>query len=116
VSTHDPADAADPADPADPSEVQPLPRRYPSTIGGALYLVALLGVGVGMVLVVLADWRLGVRWVGGSLLFAADCRLLVPRQHAGMLAVRHRLADAITVGVVGAALLALAGSIPDQPL
>ena len=94
----------------------PPPRRYPSTIGGALYLVVLLGVGVGMVIVVLADWRLGIRWVGGSLLFAAGCRLLLPRQHAGMLAVRHRLADLILLTVVGVVLIVLAGSIPNRPL
>jgi hypothetical protein len=105
VSTDDPA-----------AEVQPPPRRYPSTIGGALYLVALLGVGVGMIIVMLAEWRLGIRWVGGSLLFAAGCRLLVPRQHAGMLAVRHRLADTTLLGVVGGVLIVLAGSIPNQPL
>ncbi len=97
-------------------EPPPPPRRYPSTIGGGLYLVALLGVGVGLVLVVLADWRLGVRWMGGSMLFAAGCRLVVPRQHAGMLAVRHRLSDTILLGVVGVVLVVLAGSIPNQPL
>ena len=95
---------------------EPPPRRYPSTIGGGLYLVALLGVGVGMVIVILADWRLGIRWVGGSLLFAAGCRLLVPRQHAGMLAVRHRVTDATLLSVVGVVLIVLAGSIPNQPL
>ena len=94
----------------------PRPRRYPSTIGGALYLVALLGVGTGLVLVMLADWRLGIRWVGGSLLFAAGCRLVVPGQHAGMLAVRHRLVDTALLSVVGVVLIVLAGSIPNQPL
>ena len=101
-------------DPPDPP-VPPPPRRYPSTIGGALYLVVLLGVGVGMVIVVLADWRLGIRWLGGSLLLAACCRLLVPGEHAGMLAVRHRLVDATLLSVVGVVLIVLAGSIPNRP-
>jgi len=99
-----------------PPPEQPLERRYPSTIGGALYLVALLGVAVGLIFVVLADWRLGVRWIGGSLLFAAVCRLLLPAQHAGMLAVRHRLLDAGLLIVVGTSVIFLAGTIPNQPL
>lgn len=92
------------------------PRRYPSTIGGALYLVVLLGVAVSLVLAVLADWRLGVRWMGGSLLFAAACRLVVPGVHAGMLAVRNRWLDSVLLVLVGVALIVLAGSIPNQRL
>jgi hypothetical protein len=101
--------------PPEPS-VPARPRRYPSTVGGALYLVALLGVGVGLVIVMLVDWRLGIRWVGGSLIFAAGCRLLIPRQHAGMLAVRHRMVDIVLLSAVGVMLIVLAGSIPNQPL
>ena len=92
------------------------PRRYPSTIGGGLYLVALLGVGVGLVIVTIGDWRLGVRITGGSLIFAAGCRLLVPTAHAGMLAVRHRWFDCLLLTLVGVGLIFLAGSIPNQPL
>ena len=93
----------------------PDPRRYPSTIGGALYLAALLGVMVGLLICVIGDWRIGVRWIGGSLLFAAGCRLVVPGRQAGMLAVRRRLVDTTMLTVVGALLLFLAGSIPNQP-
>jgi hypothetical protein len=92
------------------------PRRYPSTIGGALYLLALLGVGVGLLVAVLIDWRLGVRWLGGSLIFAAGCRLVVPSRQAGMLAVRHRLVDTFMLTGVGVVLIFLAADIPNQPL
>ena len=92
------------------------PRRYPSTIGGGLYLVALLGVGVGLVIVTIGDWRYGVRIAGGSLVFAAVCRLLLPSHHAGMLAVRNRWFDTVVLTAVGVALVVLAGSIPNQPL
>ena len=92
------------------------PRRYPSTIGGGLYLVALLGVGVGLVIVMIGDWRLGVRFAGASLVFAAVCRLLLPRHHAGMLAVRNRWFDTALLMLLGVALIVLAGSIPNQPL
>lgn len=92
------------------------PRRYPSTIGGGLYLVALLGVGVGLVVVAIADWRLGIRIAGGSLIFGAVSRMLLPAHHAGMLAVRNRWFDAGLLSLLGLAMIVLATSIPNQPL
>lgn len=92
------------------------PRRYPSTIGGALYLVVLAGLGLGLSLAVLVDWRVGVRWMAAALIFAAVCRLLLPHRQAGMLAVRNRTVDVALLVGVGAALVFLAGSIPNQPL
>ena len=99
-----------------PIPPQEPPRRYPSTIGGGLYMVALVGVGVGLVIVMIGDWRLGVRFAGGSLVFAALCRLLLPSHHAGMLAVRQRWFDVALLVLLGVALIVLAGSIPDQPV
>jgi hypothetical protein len=37
------------------------------------------------------------------------------RRDAGMLAVRHKLLDAVVLLVLGGSLIFLAGSIPDQP-
>ena len=92
------------------------PRRYPSTLGGMLYLLALGGVLVGLALVVWEDWRTGVRVVAGSLGFAAACRLVLPTRQAGMLAVRHRAVDVLMLLGVAGALFFLAGDIPNQPL
>ena len=92
------------------------PRRYPSTLGGALYLLALGAVVAGTAIAVFDGWRNGVRWIGGGLVFAAVCRLLVPGRQAGMLAVRNRWIDVVLLAGVGGLLLFLAGSIPDQPL
>lgn len=90
-------------------------RRYPSTIGGAFYLLV-LGVGTaGIAIVWGGDWRLGVRCLAGGLCAAALLRLVLPRRDAGMLAVRHRLVDTLLLGGVGAALFFLATTIPDQP-
>ena len=97
--------------PADPDE----PRRYPSTIGGAFYLLVLGVVAVAMVIVALDEWRTGVRLMGGALIFAAAVRLVLPRRDAGMLAVRHKVLDAAVLLVLGGSLIFLAGSIPDQP-
>jgi len=100
--------------PADGAE--PRGRRYPSTIGGASYLLVLGVSAVGLGIVIHGDWRLGVRWVGSALVLAALARLALPTRQAGMLAVRRRTVDVLTLAGVGAALWFLASSIPNQPL
>ena len=90
-------------------------RRFPSTIGGACYLVMLVVTLAGVLVTGLVEWRLGIRIVGGSLLVLAVLRLLIPAHQAGMLAVRSRATDVVLLVVVGFALIVLAGSIPDQP-
>ena len=91
------------------------PRRYPSTIGGALFLLV-LAVMVGGILTAMHDWRLGVRIVAGSLGFATLARLFLPQKDAGMLAVRHRALDVFLLALACGALFFLASSIPPQPL
>ena len=100
---------------AEPPPEDDEPRRYPSTIGGAFYLLVLGVVAVAMVVVALDEWRTGVRLMGGALLFAAAVRLVLRRRDAGMLAVRHKVLDAAVLVVLGVSLIFLAGSIPDQP-
>lgn len=90
-------------------------RRYPSTIGGACYLVVLATVLVGLAVVVFGDWRSGIRVMAGALLAGALARVVLPRRDAGMLAVRNKTVDALLLVTLGAALVFLAGSIPDQP-
>ena len=90
-------------------------RRYPSTIGGAFYLLVLVVVGLALLLVAVAEWRTGIRLMGGALIFAALVRLLLRARDAGMLAVRHKVLDAAILIVLGGLLIFLAGSIPDQP-
>ncbi|MFC7362045.1 DUF3017 domain-containing protein [Nocardioides astragali] len=99
------------AEPVDPED----PRRYPSTIGGMFYLLVLGVVAVAMLIVALDEWRTGIRLMGGALVFAAAVRLVLRRRDAGMLAVRHKVLDALILAVLGGALIFLAGSIPDQP-
>jgi hypothetical protein len=115
-ASSDPA-PADPA-PQDPgaADLEVTPRRYPSTIGGAFYLVVLAVTAVGIGIVWSGDWRVGVRWMGGALLFGALVRLVLPARDAGMLAVRHRLFDCILLAAVGVVLVVLAGTIPNQPV
>jgi hypothetical protein len=89
-------------------------RRYPSTIGGACYLVVLGVVAVGLGVVASGHWRGGIHVVAGALVGAAALRLVLPARDAGMLAVRHRMLDATLLGVMGVALWVLASTIPDS--
>jgi hypothetical protein len=95
---------------------EPEERWYPSTIGGAFYLLILVGTGVGVGIVASGDWRLGIRCVGGALCFASICRLVLRNRDAGMLAVRNRVFDASLLAGLGLALFFLASTIPDQPV
>jgi hypothetical protein len=90
-------------------------RRYPSTIGGAFYLVVLALAAVGIAIVWSGNWRLGMRCLAGGLCFAAVVRLVLPARDAGMLAVRNRFFDVLVLGGLGAAIFFLATTIPNQP-
>lgn len=107
ISAEDLVDNAHPGD-----EVEE--RRYPSTIGGAFYLLVLAVVAAGMVAVAMGEWRGGVRTMGGALVFAAAVRLVLRPIDAGMLAVRYKWLDVLILCVLGVALILLASSIPDQ--
>ncbi|MBL0748721.1 DUF3017 domain-containing protein [Nocardioides baculatus] len=104
----------------EPEHVEGAPeeeRRYPSTIGGMFYLLVLVVVVAALVLAAFADggWRTGVRIMGGALAFGAFVRLILRARDAGMLAVRHKVLDALILLVLGGLLIFLAGSIPEQP-
>ena len=94
---------------------EPEERRYPSTIGGAFYLLVLAITVGGLTVAAVADWRIGIRILGGALLFAAAVRLVLGPRDAGMLAVRHKALDVTLLTGLGVALIFLASSIPDQP-
>ncbi len=99
-----------------PESAEPEGRRYPSTIGGLLYLGLLAVSAAGLGIVVRGDWRLGVKWIAGALVLAALVRLVIPAQQAGMLAVRRRAIDVAILAALGVALWLLATSIPNQPV
>ena len=94
---------------------EPEPRRYPPTIGGLVYLVVLVLALAGIGVAAAGSWRGGVRMLAAALLLAAAGRAVLPVADAGMLAVRHRLVDVTLLSGLGAALLVLASSIPNQP-
>lgn len=111
VSAEELVDGAHP----DPGGEEEEERRYPSTIGGAFYLLVLTVCVVGVGVVVAGEWRTGIRVFGGALLLGSLVRLLLSNRDAGMLAVRFKAFDVLMLASLGAALIFLAGSIPDQP-
>ncbi len=111
-----PEESGEPVDPSPanpPGELEE--RRYPSTIGGAFYLLVLAVTITGLCVVTFGDWRVGIRIMGGALLFGAAIRAVLSPRDAGMLAVRHRALDMALLVGLGSALIFLASSIPDQP-
>lgn len=115
--SNDPLPPPGAALPEEPDAVLPEDeqRWYPRTIGGFLYLVVLVGTVTGVAIAAGGDWRLGVKWLGGALVVAGSLRLLLRQRDAGMLAVRHRAVDFGLLAGVGAALVFLSESIPNQP-
>ena len=91
-----------------------VPRRYPSTFGGLIYIVVVLATLAGLAVVAFGPWRRGVSLLGCALIFAATMRLVTHEDQAGMLRVRSRLFDVTVLAGVGVALLVLAASIPEQ--
>lgn len=127
-SAYDPTGLAPGASVPEPEarEIRPLPPlpplrevteiKKPSTLGGVIYLVVLSVGLLGVLIAWAGSWRTGVAWLAAALIGAAAARLLLPDGNAGMLRVRRKWADALALAVVGAVLIFLVGSIPDQPL
>ena len=88
--------------------------RRPQTLGGVVYLAVVVATLVGLAVVLWGPWRRGVVVIGCALLVAAAVRLVLNEGQAGMLRVRSRWFDLAFLTGAGAALLFLAGNIPDQ--
>ncbi|MFT4010460.1 MAG: DUF3017 domain-containing protein [Nocardioidaceae bacterium] len=89
------------------------PRRYPSTVGGACYIVmGLVAIG-GLGTAILGAWRTGLVIMGVALLGGALARLIVKDDVAGMLKVRRKSLDVAWLTLLGVALIVLAIVVPD---
>jgi len=78
------------------------------------YLVVLAGTAAGLAVVAQGSaYALrGIAVLGGTLLAAALARLLLPNRFAGLLASRRKTSDVLAFAVLGAAVLAVALSLP----
>lgn len=99
----------------DPVEGSDEGRRYPSTLGGLVYLLVVAVSIAGIGIVAFGPWRRGVALIGVALLIGAAMRLTLREKDAGMLRVRGRIEDVIMLSGVGTALIVLASNIPNQP-
>ena len=78
------------------------------------YLIVLAGATVGLFVI----WQgsnhagRGAGLIGGALLVAAVARLVLPPRYGGLLVSRGKAMDVAAFAVLGAAVLALAASLP----
>ena len=96
---------ADPT-PTPPGGLRPVaqPRRWrewPIT-------AVLVGIGASLAVVAADHFKKGSVMLALSVLLGAGLRLVLPKREAGLLAVRGRVADVLTLGILGACLLVLA--------
>lgn len=75
-------------------------------------LAVLTVVGVGLAAASRGHWRMGAGTIALGLLLAAALRLVLAPRRAGWLVVRSRAFDALLLTAAGAAVLALAITIP----
>lgn len=89
--------------------------KLPRSRGSQFYLLLLLGVAVGMVLIAVDAWRMGVGLVGVTFILGAGARWVVSPDHVGMLRVRGKPFDMLWMSLLGVSLIVLAVVIPSQP-
>jgi Protein of unknown function (DUF3017) len=82
-----------------------LPREWPIA-------VVLAAIAVSLSVVALNHFRRGTVLLALSVLLAAGLRLALPAREAGLLAVRSRLLDVMTLAGLGVGLLIFALAVP----
>ncbi|MEI2810654.1 MAG: DUF3017 domain-containing protein [Nocardioides sp.] len=106
--------APDTAEPVDEGIGYGSDRWWPRRLGGVFFLALFVLTIAGVVVVALGEWRWGTRLIGLALLVAAGTRALITPERAGMLAVRPKYVDVPVLIGLGATIVALSVSIPDQ--
>ncbi|MEQ7126324.1 DUF3017 domain-containing protein [Actinopolymorpha sp. B11F2] len=87
--------------------IRPWPRRqWP-------LLVVLTGIFVSLITVIVVDFRPGTLLLALSVLLAAAFRLVLTTRRAGLLVLRSRTTDVVTLTVMGVVALLLAVAVPD---
>lgn len=71
-------------------------------------MLVICGIGLGLIVIALHHFRWGSLAISITVLGAAVLRLILPARKAGLLVVRSRLTDVLTLGVTGGALMVLA--------
>lgn len=92
-----------------PIDDQPLIER---TIDQWPLALVLLGLVLGLVVLSFYDFRVGSIMLGVAIIFGGALRLVLPRDRAGLLAIRGRPIDLLTMFGLGIALTTVAVLIP----
>ena len=92
-----------------PIDDQPLIER---TIDQWPLALVLLGLVIGLVVLTFYDFRVGSIVLGVSILFGAALRTVLTHERAGLLAIRSRPIDLITMYGLGVALTTVAVLVP----
>ncbi|MFI9385074.1 DUF3017 domain-containing protein [Kutzneria sp. NPDC052558] len=91
-------------------------RRWTEEIGRHAPFVLVLAIAAaGILLIFLYHWRIGSGLIGGSLLFAAALRLLLPEKQLGLIALRRRFTDVLLYGGFGVLIVLVAATITGGP-
>jgi len=87
---------------------RPSPRRAGGFLGELPLALVICGVGVGLLVIAMHHFRWGNLAISMSVLAGALFRLVLPARKAGLLVVRSRFTDVLTMGIIGGALMVLA--------
>lgn len=79
-----------------------------------VYLVVVAAVVAGLVTAAVGAWRTGIFVMGLAFAFALVMRAILPDERAGMLRVRRKLVDLVTLFVTSGLLLVLALVVPHR--
>ena len=75
-------------------------------------VLVLIGVVISLTVVALGHFRRGSVLLAGTVVLAMFLRLLLREDEAGMLVVRSKVIDVVTLAVLGVALAVLAFAVP----
>lgn len=92
-----------------PIDDQPLIER---TIDQWPLALVLLGLAAGLVVLSFYEFRVGSVILGVAIIFGGALRLVLPRERAGLLAIRGRPIDLVTMFGLGIALTTVAVLVP----
>lgn len=102
--------SADPEPDAEP--VEPAGSEAPYWLGQVPYFLVLSALAAGIVVVAAAHFKRGPAIIAGALMLAATFRLFLPEDWLGMLAVRRRWIDLLTLTSLAVLLIVLAWVAP----
>ena len=93
---------------AEPEAVAVAPQERSGVLRELPLALIIGGVGLGLVIIGLHHFRWGNLVIAGSLLAGAFFRLVLPTRRAGLLAIRSRFTDVVTMSAMGGSLMLLA--------